>query len=170
MARTQKVAPARRLRGASATQTPAKSKPRTPGRKATEVGKRRATGKGSAATSRPSAQLTFRVYRMWMDRFEDEAGRRNLHMERAKLLHGLVDTLGLEVKDWGETDSAHPREVVEVVIALAPIVVPALVAVINTWIKEVRIKQVTVKKPDGTEIDIRGITPRQLTKIAHVVQ
>jgi hypothetical protein len=85
------------------------------------------------------------------------------------LLHGLVDALGLEVKDWGETDSAYPREVVEVVIALAPIIVPALVSVINTWIKESRIKQVTVKKPDGSEIDIRGVSPRQLTKMVQVV-
>lgn len=76
----------------------------------------------------------------------------------------------MEVKDWGETDLAYPREVVEVVIALAPIVVPALVAVINTWIKASKIKQVTVKKPDGSEIVISGVSLRQLTKIAQVVR
>lgn len=91
-------------------------------------------------------------------------------MERAKLLHGLVDALGLEVKDWGETDLVYPREVVEVVIALAPIVVPALVAVINTWIKASKIKQVTVMKLDGSEISISGVSLKHLTKIAQVLQ
>jgi hypothetical protein len=133
--------------------------------------KRLAAGADAAGTRAAShrSDITFRVYRVWTERFEDETGRRRLHGERAKLLHGLVDTLGLKVKDWGDTDSVYPREVVEVVLALAPVVIPAIATVINTWIKESRIKQVTIKKSDGSEIDISGASPKQLKAIVEAI-
>lgn len=115
------------------------------------------------------ATVSLRVYRKWTERFEDEEGRTQLHRLRARLLHGLVDALGLEVKDWGETDSDYPREVVEVVVVLAPIVIPALASVINTWIKESKIKKVAIKKQDGTEIEISGVSPRHLKAIIEKV-
>lgn len=114
--------------------------------------------------------VTLRVYRMWTVRFEDEPARKVLHAQRAKLLHGLVDALGLEVSDWGDTDSDYPREVVEVVLALSPAVIAALASVINTWIRESKLKSVTIKRKDGTEIEIAGASPKDLKDIIEATQ
>lgn len=114
--------------------------------------------------------VTLVVYRQWTERFEDEAGRLALHHERAKMLHGLVDALGLEVTDWGETDSHYPREFVELIVALAPIFVPPLVAILTVWMKERKFKQITIKRPDGTKIDVRGYSPSQLKAVQEFLE
>jgi hypothetical protein len=108
------------------------------------------------------ADVVLKFYRMQTERFEDEAGRKALHLQRAKLLHGLVDTVGLDVKDWGETDLEYPREVVEVMLALAPIVVPAVASVINTWLKQRNLLAFSVKQKDGTEIRISRASLRDV--------
>ena len=41
---------------------------------------------------------------------EDEKERKELHTQRAELLHKIADDLGLDVKDWGNTDSSHAYE------------------------------------------------------------
>jgi hypothetical protein len=71
----------------------------------------------------------------------------------------------------GDTNSDYPREVVEVVLALAPFVVPALASVINTWIKNPRvIKSVKIKGKDGTEIKLAGVSAKQLKSIIEATQ
>jgi hypothetical protein len=54
--------------------------------------------------------------------------------QRSQLLHSLADDLGVPVRSWGETDSAHPHEVVEVILVLSQVVIPALATVLAAWI------------------------------------
>jgi hypothetical protein len=103
--------------------------------------------------------ITLFVHRQQTARFEDEAGRLQYHLERAKLLHGLAQTLDLDVKDWGKTDDQYPKEFVEIVIALSPIVIPALVSIFKAW-WEHRGINVTVKGPDGSEISLSKVSAR----------
>lgn len=113
-------------------------------------------------------ELTLRVHRGWTERFEDVDQRRALHLERSKLVHGLVDTLGLEVKDWGETDAAYPREIVEIVIALGGAgVFTAIVSIFKVWLERDKIRDVELELPDGTRLRMRGA---KATDVQHVAQ
>ena len=114
-------------------------------------------------------EITLLVYRPWTERYEDEAGRLALHRQRASLLHGLVDVLQLEVKDWGETDATYPREVVTIILGLAPIVVPAVASIINTWIKTQKVKRIEIKKSDGTVILLEGVLRGDLKTIQDII-
>jgi hypothetical protein len=40
------------------------------------------------------------------------------HKQRAEIIHGLVDALGLKVIEWGETDDIDPHEHVEIIFLL----------------------------------------------------
>ena len=109
--------------------------------------------------------IHLKVYRKWTERFEDLEGRTALHRQRAKLIHGLTDILEANVEDWGETDAEYPREVVDIVVRLAPYWIPALATIITTWITHGNvIKDVTVKKGDA-EVSIKGATPRQIKQL-----
>lgn len=67
---------------------------------------------------------------------------------RSELLHQLVDETGAPVVSWGNTDGEHPQEVVEIVLAIAMIVVPAAVTLITAWIARPRkTKDKTTEQP-----------------------
>jgi hypothetical protein len=53
---------------------------------------------------------------------------------RSQLIHELIDDTGVTVESWGETDSAYPREVVEIVVELGPTLIATLGTVLTTWI------------------------------------
>ncbi len=53
---------------------------------------------------------------------------------RAALIHELIDVEGIPVVSLGETDGAHPREVVEVIFDTAQIVVPSVATLLAAWI------------------------------------
>ncbi len=114
-------------------------------------------------------EITLVVYRPWTERYEDEAGRLALHRQRSSLLHGLVDALQLEVKDWGETDATYPREVVEIILGLVPVVVPAVASIINTWIKARKVKKIEIKKVDGTLVLLEGVLRSDLKTIQDII-
>lgn len=69
--------------------------------------------------------------------------------ERARLIHQLVDETGAEVISWGETDGDHPREVVEVILALGPALLAGLATVLAGWIA--RPKKPTVAPRAGSQ-------------------
>ena len=115
-------------------------------------------------------EVTFVVYRPWTERYEDQVAELALHRQRATLLHGLVDALGLEVKDWGLTDADQPREVVEIILILGPVIVPAVASVINTWITQQKIKKIEIKKPDGTIILLEGVLRSDLKVLEGIVK
>jgi hypothetical protein len=115
-------------------------------------------------------EVTFVVYRPWTERYEDEVARLALHRQRATLLHGLVNALGLEVKDWGLTDGEQPKEVVEIILILGPVIVPAVASIINTWITQQKIKKIEIKKPDGTVILLEGVLRSDLKVLEGIVK
>jgi len=45
------------------------------------------------------------VQRNMVETSAERESQKNFHLERAKLIHSLVDTLDLKVKDWGITDA-----------------------------------------------------------------
>lgn len=83
------------------------------------------------------------------------------HKERASLLRGLEKTVDVKVVSWGQVRSRHPSEVVEIVLALAPVVIPAVAGIIKHWIDSGKMEDVKVKK-GGTEISFGKATPRQI--------
>jgi hypothetical protein len=114
-------------------------------------------------------EITLRVHRPWTERYEDEAGRLALHQQRASLLHGLVDALQIEVKDWGETDAAYPREDVTLIMDIASIIVPALVSIINTWMTSQKVKKIEIKQSDGTFVLLEGVSRSDLKTIHGII-
>jgi hypothetical protein len=57
---------------------------------------------------------------------------------RAHLIHELVDDSDIKVVSWGETDGAYPREVVEVILETAQIVVPSIATLVAAWLSRPR--------------------------------
>jgi hypothetical protein len=99
--------------------------------------------------------LTLRVHRNWTDDFNDVAGRKALHRDRARLLHEEAERLGLEVIDWGQTDSETPREIVEIVIAFtSQLAAEGLAEAIKGWWKSRKVKDVEVVPPNGQTFSI----------------
>jgi hypothetical protein len=77
------------------------------------------------------------------------------HQERARLLHGLADTLSLDVKDWGLTDTTGERipETSELQLVLADAaVIQAAAAVIGVWLQFRQLRSVEVKRNDRTTV------------------
>lgn len=113
------------------------------------------------------AELTLWVHRAWTERFEDVDQRRALHLERSKLMHGLVDTLGIEVKDWGETDAAYPREIVAIIVALGGAgVFTAMVSAFKGWLERDKIRDVEIELSDGSRLRMRGATATDVRRVA----
>jgi hypothetical protein len=105
------------------------------------------------------ADVTLRFARVPTKIYPDKKEEKQLHTQRAKLIHGLVDILDLEVKDWGNTDSAKPHEDVQLIMDIAAIVVPAVASIIVAWINNRKtIKFVGVKPSDGIETKIEDST------------
>jgi hypothetical protein len=116
------------------------------------------------------AELTLRVHRAWTERFEDVDQRRALHLDRSKRVHGLVDTLGLEVKDWGETDAAYPREIVEIIVALGGAgVFTAMVSVFKAWLERDKMRDVELVLPDGTCLRVRSAKATDIQRVAQAL-
>ncbi len=84
------------------------------------------------------------------------------HKERASLLRALEKTVDVKVTQWGRARYRQPSEVVEIVLALAPVVVPAVAGIIKHWIDSGRMDDVRVTKKDGTEISFGKATPKQI--------
>ena len=87
------------------------------------------------------------------------------HRDRGLLVHGLQQALEFRVRDWGQTDDDQPHEVVEIVIALAPIVVPAVAAVVNHWLTTRRLEDVRVRVPGGAYVSVGKGSIRQVERV-----
>jgi len=97
-----------------------------------------------------------------------EADRNSLplHRLRAKRLHALVDTLGLEVRDWGGTDDATGSEIVEIIVALGSAgAFTAMVAAFKVWAERDKIKRARIKLPNGTFLELLGASARDIEKV-----
>jgi hypothetical protein len=116
--------------------------------------------------------VTLRIHRTQTEGYSpaDEPERMALHLQRAKLVHGLVDTLQLEVKNWGKTDDAtHAYEDVTIMVDLATFVIPALVAIFKIWRRSKVISKVEVKKQDGTMVNILGASSQDVKAILETI-
>jgi hypothetical protein len=109
------------------------------------------------------------VERQMTERSDDSEGIRAFHAERAKLIHGLVDSLDLDVRSWGDTDSERPREVVEVIVALGTAgVFTAMVSAFRVWVSRRKIRDVVIEGPKGS-IRMRDATASDVSEIARAV-
>lgn len=84
---------------------------------------------------------------------DDPVEQYRLHRERAKLLHNFVDTLDIPVENWGNSDTAQPHEVVEIILALGSAgVFTAVVAITKVWLERNKIQEVNLTGPTGSVV------------------
>ncbi len=105
----------------------------------------------------------------------DMEGIKAFHRERSKMIHGVVDTLGLEVKDWGRTSvGPTPRrtnEYVDILLVIATQAVAGVLAgILVYWLTKGSqhtrvVVDVELVKPSGTTISIRGMPLEQVKRI-----
>jgi len=113
--------------------------------------------------------LMLRIHRLFAET-DDLTARRRLHAERSRLLHGLVDALGIDVEDWGETDGQYPREYVEIAVTLASAAVGGAVAeVVKYWLTSRSVREVELVKPDGSTISVRGMSPEERAALGRML-
>ena len=99
---------------------------------------------------------------------EDEKIRQEFHLQRAKLLHDIVNVLNLEVKNWGNTDAKHSHEVVEIITVLGSAgAFSALVSIIKYALEQRKLKEVYFKKSPNGEIifSVGEAGPREIQKV-----
>ena len=106
-----------------------------------------------------------RITRNFVESSSDAEGMLRLHRERAALLHSTFNELGVEVQDWGDTDDARSHEWVEIVVTLAPVLLPPLVEALKAWLDSRKVSNVEIVQKDGTQVSIRGATPAQIEQI-----
>jgi hypothetical protein len=87
------------------------------------------------------------------------------HRERAALLHSMKETLGLEIINWGATDDEQPSEIVELIVVLTPVVIPALATLLKLWLDSRRIEKVRIVRANGTRIEVGSGTPDQIASV-----
>ncbi len=94
-----------------------------------------------------------------------------MHRQRARLLHSLVETLNIPVEDWGNTDSEQSHEFVEIIIALGSAgVFTAVVSVIKAWLERNKIEQVELTSVDGKKrITMTKATAADVIKVAKAI-
>jgi hypothetical protein len=87
---------------------------------------------------------------------------------RAQLIHELVEDTDVRVVSWGETDGNEPREVVEVIVAVAPAVISSVAAFLAAWVSRPRRAQRETEadapmRPQVAESPLPGIRIRRNT-------
>lgn len=90
-----------------------------------------------------------------------------LHEQRSALIRGLISSLDLEVKGWKDTDkNGWPCEIAEIIIGLGSAgVFTAMVTAFRIWIERGKIKDVSIKCPNGKEFHLKGVTAEDVIKI-----
>jgi hypothetical protein len=88
------------------------------------------------------------------------------------MIHGLIDSLDLEVRSWGRTDDdANPPETVEIIIAVgAAGVFRAMVAAFQIWTRRDKIDRVDITTPGGTKFSVVGGSAQDIETIAGSVE
>jgi hypothetical protein len=91
---------------------------------------------------------------------------------RSKMIHGLIDSLDLEVRSWGRTDDdANPPETVEIIIAVgAAGVFRAMVAAFQIWTRRDKIDRVDITTPGGTKFSVVGGSAQDIETIVGSVE
>jgi len=91
-----------------------------------------------------------RKIKMGILRIDPNNPNDEMHRQRARLLHSLVETLNIPVESWGNTDSEQSHEFVEIIIALGSAgVFTAFVSVVKAWLERDKIQQVELTSLDG---------------------
>jgi hypothetical protein len=110
------------------------------------------------------AQTRVQLWRRGATQGTTGAEAESAHKDRAVLIHGLQQALSIRIPDWGHTDDKQPHEVVEIIIALAPIVIPAMAAVVKYWISSRQLEDVRIKVPNGTYVSVGKGSIRQIER------
>jgi hypothetical protein len=101
----------------------------------------------------------------------ERESQKNFHLERAKLIHSLVDTLDLKVKDWGITDANidQSHEWDDMIIAFGSAgIFSAAVTAFQIWLNRKKISDVRIaikKAGKETEISLRHATEKDIKSI-----
>jgi hypothetical protein len=98
--------------------------------------------------------VTLEVRRKWTEKEKDEAAQFAYHKYRAKLIHGMVDALDIEVRDWQNVDDTRTRELIEIVVVLGPPLIAAAVEIWKFWLQRDMMKEVKLKLDEKTELSI----------------
>jgi len=109
--------------------------------------------------------VTLLVHRKWTETEDETAAQIAFHKYRARLIHGMVDALDIEVKQWERLDDTRHHEVVEIIIVLGPPLIAAAVAIWKHWLDSKKVQEIEVVKPDTTKVSIKGVTPEQAEAI-----
>ena len=56
------------------------------------------------------------------------------HQQRSETVHSFVDESGVLVVDWGATDTDPPREIVDLILQIAPELIEASATILAAWI------------------------------------
>lgn len=80
--------------------------------------------------------------------------------QRAHLVHKLVDETGVSFVSMGELDSPYPREVVQVILAIAPGLIAAVGTVLAAWLSR------PSKRKTYDDVKVPLEAPTQLPGIA----
>lgn len=97
------------------------------------------------------------------------------HRDRAGLIHGLADSLSLQVLDWGTTDHENPpNEIVEIVVPITVALISAGASIIAAWMgrpregdeDQAKVLGVALRRPDGTQIQFDYRTAKDLKMVA----
>jgi hypothetical protein len=102
------------------------------------------------------------IHRKWTEAADDAAAQMAFHKYRAKLIHGMVDALDIEVRDWERLDDTRHHEFVEILVVIGPPLITAAVAIWKHWIDSGKVQSIEVVKADGTKVNIKGATSDQV--------
>jgi hypothetical protein len=105
-------------------------------------------------------RIVLEVWRVETPRLDDAEGQLRHHQERAHLLQSLVDRIGLQVTDWGDTFHDVPREKVWVKAeAGSEAAVREVIAQSVAWVRSGELKEVFIAVGDGTVTNVRATDP-----------
>ena len=90
-----------------------------------------------------------------------------LHERRAAMVDALISEQPVSVHDWGATKAKHPSEIVEILIEIAPTVLPSVATIMAAWITRPKsnpkdndgLMALKLKRPDGAELELRHDKP-----------
>lgn len=92
------------------------------------------------------------------------------HRNRAKLMHAMVDGLGIKATGWSQTDSKTPHEFTAIILALGTAgVFQAVVSIVKAWLDRDKIPEVELSCVGQKPIVLTKATRKDVVAIAKAI-